>query len=369
MIMQRKAARPSDDEMYDALLRRDPQGEGVFFVGVKTTGVFCRPTCRARKPRRENVEFFATARDALHAGYRACKRCRPMDAGRRPPQWVEQLLAQVEKRPGHRFTDADLRLLDIAPTRVRSYFKEKYGMTFHAYCRARRLGEALSEIRRGSPAERIGPLKGFESISGFRDAFARLFGAPPGRGREVRCLAADWIDTPLGAMLAIAGDEGLHLLDFVDRRAVERQVITLRQRLGATIVPGVNEHLRSIRGELENYFAGRSLVFFTRLAPVGSEFQLAVWRELRRIAPGATRSYAELADAVGHSGAHRAIGRANGDNRIAIAVPCHRVIAADGTLCGYGGGLWRKQWLLDHERASARSSSLLVRERRTSAVE
>lgn len=369
MIMQPVSSRPSESEMYEALLRRDPQGEGVFFVGVKTTGVFCRPTCSARKPRRENVEFFASARDALHAGYRACRRCRPLDEGRRPPEWVQRLLERVEARPDHRFTDAQLRSLDIAPTRVRSYFKEKYGMTFHAYCRARRLGEALNEIRRGSPAERVGPRQGFESPSGFRDAFSRLFGAPLGRGRDVRCLAADWIDTPLGAMLAIAGDEGLHLLEFVDRRAVEKQVAALRRRLGATVVPGVNEHLRSIRGELEDYFAGRRFTFRTRLAPVGSEFQLAVWRELQRIAPGETRSYAELADAAGRRGACRAVGRANGDNRIAIAIPCHRVIAADGTLCGYGGGLWRKQWLLDHERASARSSSLLVRERRTSAVE
>jgi len=336
--------------MYEALLRRDPEGEGVFFVGVKTTGVFCRPTCSARKPRRENVEFFASARDALHAGYRACKRCRPMEAGRRPPQWVEQLLARVDERPGHRFTDADLRSLDIAPTRVRSYFKQRYGMTFHAYCRARRLGEALNQIRRGAPAERVGPRQGFESISGFREAFARLFGAPVGRGRAVRCLLADWIDTPLGAMLAIAGDEGLHLLEFVDRRAIERQVTTLRQRLGATVVPGVNDHLRRIRRELNNYFDGRHLTFRTRLATVGSAFQMAVWRQLQRIEPGETRSYAQLADAVGRSGAHRAIGRACGDNRLAIIIPCHRVIAADGTLCGYGGGLWRKQWLLDHER-------------------
>lgn len=351
MITQRTSAGPSEADMYDALLRRDPEGEGVFLVGVRTTGVFCRPTCSARKPRRENVEFFFSARDALHAGYRACKRCRPLDGGLRPPEWIERLLERVEGRPGRRFTDADLRSLGIVPTRARAYFKRRYGMTFHAYCRARRLGEALSDIRRGAQVERIGRRNGFESISGFRDAFSRLFGAPPGRVRDVQCLFADWLDTPLGAMLAIAGDEGLHLLEFVDRRGIERQIATLRRRLGATVVPGSNVHLQSIRRELENYFAGRLLNFRTRLAPVGGQFQLAVWRELRRIAPGETRSYAQLVRAVGRGGAHRAVGRANGDNRIAIAIPCHRVIAADGTLCGYGGGLWRKRWLLDHERS------------------
>ncbi|MCC6909955.1 MAG: bifunctional transcriptional activator/DNA repair protein Ada [Phycisphaerales bacterium] len=339
--------------MYSALVQRDSRSEGVFFVGVRTTGVFCRPTCSARKPRRENVEFFQRASDALHAGYRPCKRCRPLEHGRAAPQWVEQLHARLDADPATRLADRDLRALGVMPTRARAYFKQHYGMTFHAYARARRLGLALREIRNGKSPDRVGATTGYESLSGFRDAFARVFGQPVGRGREINVLLADWIDTPLGAMLAIACDDGLCLLEFVDRRAIEKQITTLRRRMNATVVPGSNAHLSRIREELKAYFDGRSLAFRTPIVAPGSEFQQRVWSELRRIAPGETRTYAQLAKAVGRSGAHRAVGRANGDNRIALVIPCHRIIATGGALGGYGGKVWRKQWLLNHEASVA----------------
>lgn len=342
--------RPSDDAMYEALLRRDAECDGVFFVGVKTTGIFCRPTCSARKPKRMNVEFFYRPGDALHAGYRPCKVCHPMDAGLVVLAWVERLKARIEQNPGVRLTDADLRAMHIVPSTARSFFKKRYGMTFHAYARARRLGGALGAIRQGQSAQRAGYANGFESASGFQDAFAKMFGTPIGRGRSLSLLKADWINTPLGAMVAVADDAGLRLLEFVDRRAIEKQVGRIRRRLAGAIVPGPHAILNQIRRELEAYFDGRSVRFRTPLAPVGSDFQLAVWRRLREIPAGQTKSYAELAEALDRPGASRAIGRANGTNAIAIVIPCHRVIASDGSLCGYGGGMWRKRWLLDHER-------------------
>jgi methylphosphotriester-DNA--protein-cysteine methyltransferase len=183
---------PDRATMYQALLERDRSYDGVFMVAVKTTGVFCRPICRARKPRQENVEFFATSREALHAGYRPCKRCRPMDATGRPPHWVERLLDRVEQAPNGRLTDADLLSMSIEPGRARRYFKEHYGMTFHAYHRARRMGRALAELRGGQDLQAVGLRHGFESASGFRDAFARVFGTPPGRGRWTRRSARCW---------------------------------------------------------------------------------------------------------------------------------------------------------------------------------
>ncbi len=359
---------PSESAMYNALVQRDSRSEGVFFVGVKTTGIFCRPTCSARKPRRENVEFFQRASDALHAGYRPCKRCSPLDHGHAPPQWVRQLHARLDADPTARLADSDLRALGVMPTRARAYFKQHYGMTFHAYARARRLGLALREIRNGKSPDRVGATTGYESLSGFRDAFARVFGQPVGRGCEINVLLADWIDTPLGAMLAIASDDGLCLLEYVDRRGIEKQITTLRRRVNATVVPGSNAHLSRIREELKAYFDGRSLAFRTPIVAPGSDFQQLVWNELRRIKPGETRTYAQLAKAVGRPGAHRAVGRANGDNRIALVIPCHRIIASDGALGGYGGKVWRKQWLLNHE-ASVTSSPAPSRTRsRTASV-
>ena len=342
-------ALPPKEEMHRALLARDASYDGLFFVAVKTTGIFCRPTCPARKPKAENVEYFPTARQAVRAGYRPCKRCRPLDNGGSPPEWVSELMSAVDRAPGSRITDSDLRGMGIEPSRARRYFKTHYDMTFHAYRRARRMGRALKEIRGGGDLLEAGFGSGFDSTSGFRDAFARVFGKPPGRGRELSCLMARWLDTPLGAMLAVAGDDGLCLLEFVDRRAIERQIEVLRRRMNAAIVPGDNAHLDMIEQELSRYFDGTLQRFRVPIVAPGTPFQERVWRRLQKIPYGKTLSYAQLAADIDRPGAQRAVGRANGDNRLAIIIPCHRVVRSDGTLCGYGGGLWRKKWLLRHE--------------------
>jgi AraC family transcriptional regulator of adaptative response/methylated-DNA-[protein]-cysteine methyltransferase len=190
---------------------------------------------------------------------------------------------------------------------------------------------------------------GYESGSGFRAAFAKLMGAPPASGAACALFAA-WLDTPLGPMVAIADDAALHLLEYVDRRGLERQIDRLRRRAKAGIVPGCTTPIAQIETELAAYFAGGSMRFETPLARFGSAFQNAVWDALLAIPPGQTQSYAELARRIGRPEAVRAAARANGANQLAIIVPCHRIIAADGKLCGYGGGLPRKRWLLDHER-------------------
>ena len=339
--------------MYRAVVDHDPTFEGIFFVGVATTGIFCRPTCRVRTPKRANVEFFASTRDALHAGYRPCRRCRPLDRERSAPPLVAQLLAAVEGEPTGRLRDVDLARRGIDPSTARRTFKRYCGMTFHAYHRARRMGLALAGVRQGKSMLDLQLDHGFESGSGFRGAFNRLVGAAPSRAHDADCLYAQWFETPLGAMLALADDNGLALLEFVDRRGLEREIDVIQRKLKRRILPGAHRFLTQIGDELAAYFAGRTLTFATPIALVGSPFQRAVWSALLAIPPGATRSYAEIAGAVGRAAAVRAVGRANGDNRLCIIVPCHRVIGADGTLTGYGGGLWRKQWLLEHERAHA----------------
>ena len=335
--------------MYRALVNRDPGFEGIFFVAVRTTGVFCRPTCTAKKPARENVDFFATSNEALESGYRPCLRCHPMDPNQRPPNLIDRLRTEVERAPGGRLTDKELAALAIDPSTARRQFKRHFGMTFQAYHRARRMGLALSEVRKGSRVDEARNGSGFESESGFREAFAKIFGEPP-NAKNRAPLLAQRIDTPLGAMIAVADDEGLRLLEFIDRRATERELSTLRKRLATNVVPGEHRYLTAMRQQLADYFSGRNLEFDIPLAPVGSPFQLRAWKILRSIPVGETRSYSWMAKRLGDENARRAVGRANGTNMICIVIPCHRVIRADGTLCGYGGGLWRKKWLLDHER-------------------
>ena len=163
-------------------------------------------------------------------------------------------------------------------------------------------------------------------------------------------------------MLALADDGGLALLEFVDRRGLEREIEVMQKKLKRPILPGAHAYLAQIGDELAAYFAGRELSFVTPIALSGSAFQRAVWNALLSIPPGATCSYADIAATIGRGTAVRAVGRANGDNRLCLIVPCHRVIGADGALTGYGGGLWRKQWLLEHERAYAGSRGQLALE-------
>lgn len=340
---------PLDEEAcYAALSERDPDYEGVFYVGVRTTGVFCRPTCPARPPRRENCEFFADAQQAMLASYRPCKRCRPLSHPSETSEVVRLLVEAVERAPHRRWRGADFDALHVHASTARRQFRKRFGMTFVQYARARRLGTAFQAIRAGERVIMAQIDAGYESGSGFRDAFAKIMGAPPASS-AARALFAAWLDTPLGALIAVGDENALYLLEYADRQGLERQIERLRIRAKAGIVPGRTRPIEQIEGELAAYFEGRSMRFGTPLARLGSPFQNSVWDALLAIPPGQTRSYADIARAIGRPQAIRAAAQANGANPFAIVVPCHRVITADGGLGGYGGGLHRKRWLLDHE--------------------
>ncbi len=342
---------PAPKVMWNAFVKRDRAYEGIFFLGVRTTGIFCRPGCPARTPLRENVEFFHDPSAAMHAGYRACRRCKPMNSAGGVPSHVEKLRKLVEADPSVRYSEQNLIDMGIEPTTARRQFKRYFGMTFHAYQRARRMGSALATVRKGANMLDTQLDHGFESSSGFREAFAKLFGTAPSKSSGVNCLTSRWIESPLGPMLAVADDRGLHIFDWVDRRGLERAIGALRKKEKAVIVPGEHPVLDQIEREIGEYFAGKRRTFDVKLAHRGTDFQRGVWTQLRKISAGDTKSYAELAGRIGQPTAVRAVARANGDNFRAIVIPCHRVIGSDGSLTGYGGGLARKQWLLDFERS------------------
>jgi AraC family transcriptional regulator, regulatory protein of adaptative response / methylated-DNA-[protein]-cysteine methyltransferase len=341
---------PSHDELYQHILRRDPELDGVIYVGVKTTGIFCRPVCPARTPLSKNITFYGSPDDALLAGYRPCKRCRPLDDPNAPGVLLDKLLALVEEDPSRRWSEEDLRDMGIEPATARRQFQKRFDMSFSQYARARRLGHAFNTIRKGADVIEAQLDAGFESGSGFREAFSRQFGDAPQKSRAALAFAMAWIDTPLGPMLAIADDKQLHMLEFAERKTLDGHVNRYRKQFNATVLPGETPALKLIRRELKDYFAGKNLAFTSKIADAGTDFQNDVWKELRRIPPGETRSYQEVSQRIGRPTAMRAVANANRLNRCAIILPCHRVIGADGTLTGYAGGLWRKQWLLDHER-------------------
>lgn len=340
---------PDPDTMYRALVEKDSSFEGIFFAGVTTTGIFCRPTCTARKPNRENVVYFPTTREALLAGYRPCRVCHPMTLPGTMPDAVARLLQEIEANPGLRLTDTDLQTRGIEPAGLRRLFKRTHGMTFQGYLRARRVGEAFGQIKHGESATDAAFGHGWESLSGFGEAFRRIMGASPSRATGP-VTTVTRIETPLGPMLAGASDVGVALLEFADRRMLETQIERLSRLLGTPLVPGSSPFFGRLAEELRRYFAGELRRFEVPLDLRGTPFQTRVWTILLGIPYGTTRSYSEQAQAVGDPAAIRAVARANGDNRIAVIVPCHRVVGSDGSLTGYGGGLWRKQWLLDLER-------------------
>ena len=337
---------PPVREMQRACQASDASYNGIFFMGVRTTGIFCTPACTARKPLPKNVEFFASVKDATFAGDRPCKRCRPLAAGGEPPGWVQRLLTAMDS--GKRLREWDLRQMGIEPARARRHFQQHYGMSFHAYQRGRRMGQAFTEIRNGAGVDHAALKHGYGSSSGFREAFGKLFGAAP---RDATgCIYLNWIESPLGPLVVGATDQALCLLEFSDRRMLETQLKVLRKRFGSALVPGDNQHLKTLKRELGEYFSGDRKAFSVPLEYPGTVFQENVWRNLLRIPYGETRSYEDLARAVKSPKAVRAVGTANGCNRIAIVIPCHRVVNKGGKLGGYGGGLWRKQWLLDLEQ-------------------
>jgi len=341
---------PQPEEMLRAFLGADASYDGIFYTGVRTTGIFCRPSCSARKPKPENVEFFPSSRDALHAGYRPCKRCRPMESPGDVPPAMADLMRALDGDPQRRWRDQDLRDRGLNPATVRRWFQRTQGMTFHAYARARRLGSALDELRRGEAVTATAFDHGFDSLSGFGEAVRKLTGDAPGRSRAATIRLRRLL-TPLGPMVAGSLEDRLVLLEFTDRRMIERQLKTLARRHDAVLVPGTSDVLDVLGAEIEGYLEGRPVRFSATLDAPGTAFQERVWAALREIPRGGTVSYQELAERIGRPTAMRAVARANGDNRIAILIPCHRVIGKDGSLTGYGGGMWRKRRLLELEGA------------------
>ncbi len=343
-------ALPDDKILYQALLTRDDRFEGHAYVGVKTTGIFCRLTCPARKPKPENCTFFASIGECIEAGFRPCKRCHPLAPAAKADPTIATLLQALDDRPGYRWSEADLRRMGHDLSTVRRAFKRQFGMTFLEMARQRRLREGFETIAKGGSVIEAQLDAGFESPSAFRAAFAALLGRAPGSLQNNGLLLADWIPSPIGDMIALSSRTHLHLLEFVGRKALPAELARLQIMAKGEIGIGQYAPTSQIRAELAAYFSGASADFTTPLALHGSEFTRAVWAALQNIPAGETRSYGQIAAEIGRPSASRAVARANGANQIALVIPCHRVIGADGSLTGYGGGLWRKQRLLEIEQ-------------------
>jgi len=338
--------------MLAAFMSRDEAYDGIFIAGVTTTGIYCRSSCSARKPNPENVEFFLSATEAVRNGFRPCLRCRPDELGRTTPDWVRPLLNAIEEDPVRRWRDADLESFGLSPTRVRRWFKAHRGTTFHRYSRARRLASAKSTMDAGTAVTTAAFDAGWDSLSGFNEAFKGFFGSTPTGAARRQVVTVTCIPTPLGPLIAAASDQAIHLVEFVDRIRLDKQIRRIEDGLDAHFIPGSSLLLARLEVEIGEYFSGERRDFTVPIHPVGTEFQRRVWSALREISYGDTATYAQVARAIGSPNAARGVGRANGDNALAILIPCHRVIGSNGKLTGYGAGVWRKERLLEIETVS-----------------
>ena len=334
-----------DDARWQIALAKDRRFDGCFVTGVMSTGIYCRPSCPARAPKRENVRFFAGCKDAEAAGLRPCLRCRP-EAQARDEAAVAEAVALLrdseETVPLEVLADA----VGYSPTHFQKVFKRAVGLSPAAYQRALRLERAADALSQGSPVTDAIYEAGYSAPSRFYEASGRLGMAPSAWAAGGRGVTIRWavVATSLGPMLVAATDKGICRLSFNEgREALEARFPHAELSEGGDDFARL---LQQVVAAVETPGSDHSIPLDVR----GTAFQEAVWQELRRIPRGETRSYAQIAAAVGKPGAVRAAGSANGANNVAVLIPCHRVVRSDGTLGGYAYGLGIKQALLDKER-------------------
>lgn len=337
--------RPDDDRAWQAVMARDRTFDGRFVTGVHSTGIYCRPSCAARHPRRENVSFFVSPEAARDAGLRPCKRCLPDDVSR-DEEAISRALAILYEAEAPVSLDALALATGYSPTHFQRVFKRAVGLSPAAYARAlrsERAGDALSD---GASVTQAVYVAGYGAPSRFYEASQERMGMEPsawrdgGRGVTIRWAV---VDTTLGPMLVAATKKGVCRLSFAeDRAALERRFPNASLEEGGE---QFSELLASVVAAIEQPGDSRAIPLDVQ----GTAFQEAVWRELRRIPPGETRSYAQIAAAAGQPRAVRAAGSANGANNVAVLIPCHRVIRSDGSMGGYAYGLEIKRELLKRE--------------------
>ncbi len=351
----RDAPAGEPDPRWEAFARRDKAADGQFFAAVITTGVYCRPGCPARLPRRENVRFFASGAEAERAGFRPCKRCRPDAASiqERLTRAVRQACALIETAEGTPDFDAIAGAAGLSRHHLHRAFKRIVGVTPGAYFKSLREGRAVAGLKAGASVTEAIYDAGYGSSSRFYETLAPKLGLKPGayaRGGEGEVVRFAVGECSLGSILVAATEKGVCAIELGDD--AQGLVDGLQQRFrNATLVggdTGFEEIVAAAIGLVEDPARGLGLPLHVR----GTAFQLKVWEALRGIGPGRTATYKEVAAKAGVPGAVRAVGRAIASNKIAVAIPCHRVICTGGALSGYRWGVDRKAALLARERSS-----------------
>lgn len=342
----------TDDEKYAALLRRDPACDGAFFYSVRTTGVFCRPSCAARPPKRENVAFHASPAEAERAGFRPCKRCRPdgPDLGARHAQAVTRACRVIEEAQDTPTLANLAAAAGLSAFHFHRVFKQVTGVTPRAFAATRRAARLKDELHRGGTVTRAIYEAGYNASSRFYETAPGRLGMTPtawrqgGAGTRIRFALGQ---CSLGAILVAATDRGVCSIELGDDP--DALLRGLQDRFPNAELIGADAAFERTVAEVVGLVEVPRLGTNLPLDIGGTAFQQRVWQALRAIPAGTTASYAQVARSLGAPGSARAVARACATNVLAVAIPCHRVVRGDGSLSGYRWGVERKRALLARE--------------------
>ena len=348
------------EKWWEAVLARDANQDGQFFFAVSTTGVYCRPSCPAKRPRRENVAFYRRPEDAEKAGYRACLRCKPRSASGNPQTaTVKEMCRYIEQHLDEPVTLERLaKVFGQSPFHLQRTFKKTLGITPRAYADSCRMGLLKRNLQAGRSVTHALYEAGYSSSSRLYERTASQLGMTPDkyrRGAIAASIRYTCTNSPLGRMLVAATDKGICAIQFADTddeltEGLKREFpFAVRKREDASMRSWTNTVLRQISGHKTN----RSLPLDIQ----ATAFQRRVWDHLQSLPFGTTQSYGEVAKAIGRPTAARAVARACASNRIAVAIPCHRVVREDGEMGGYRWGVERKKALLQMEQQGSQNSA------------
>ena len=348
-------ARVSSAQQWQAVVDRDATQDGKFFFAVSSTGVYCRPSCPARRPRRENVTFFSKTEEAEKAGYRACLRCRPKAVGNAQSNLVKAMCRYIERHLDEPTTLAQLaKEFHQSPFHLQRTFKAVLGITPRAYADSVRMDQLKENLRAGHSVTRAMYDAGYGSSSRLYERTASQLGMTPDkyrRGAVAATIRYTCTGSPMGRMLIAATDKGICAIQFAN--SDEELESGLKHEFPFAIRRRDDAALRTWEQNLLRQMHGHKLNSALPLDIQATAFQRKVWTHLQSIPFGTTRSYSEVAKAIRRPTAARAVARACATNRIAIAIPCHRVVRENGDMGGYRWGIERKKTLLEMEQAEA----------------
>ncbi len=347
----------NSEQYWQAVLNRDVRADGTFVYAVRSTKIYCRPTCPSRRPKREQVEFFTQPDDAERAGYRACRRCSPRAAREVQPEWVRRACNYIESHLDEPLTLAVLgHTFNLSAYHLQRTFKRATGLTPREYAQSWRLAQFKSRVKDGETITNAIYNAGFSSSSRLYERASAQLGMTPttyrngGEGVEIQYAI---VDSALGRLMVAATEKGICFVSLGDDdAALER---ALRAEYPAAHVQRDGAHLRGWVEPIVRYVNGEPLTLDLPLDVHATPFQQHVWRTLQKIPYGSTRTYSDIARALGNSKANRAVAHACATNPVSLVIPCHRVVRADGGLGGYRWGLERKRKLLEQEQRRAKT--------------